>query len=261
MTAARAVLSAHSGSSLVTLEQLSKFSTPAPTKTWSPIPHAKVPELISTIVAERGWSITPNDDGSRFQLSVTSDGGKMFGVAKLVIPKVLDVAIEPDFGMALGFRNSHDKSIALQIVAGTNVFVCDNLMMKGEIRVRREHTSGINIYHELERIFELIPGAAVHLTDWFGSLRNRLMARDEGVSFLAYCVERGALPIADFMGARSSFLASFEQQDGAAIRHGGTMWAAYQAVTEQWKKHSLLQLPGRSAALGAVVDEVRAVAG
>jgi hypothetical protein len=40
----------------------------------------------------------------------------------------------------VGLRNSHDKTFPAGIVAGTRVFVCDNLSFSGLIQIRRKHT-------------------------------------------------------------------------------------------------------------------------
>jgi hypothetical protein len=43
----------------------------------------------------------------------------------------------------IAIRNSHDKSFPLAIAGGSNVFVCTNLILNGEIKVARKHTSQI----------------------------------------------------------------------------------------------------------------------
>lgn len=246
-----ATLSAHGGpqgSQLVTVEELSRFRTPPATRTWTPVPHADIPTIIDRVVTENGWKFAEGQN--KFQLSVTPSGSKMFGVSSIVIPGMLE---GEEFGLAIGFRNSHDKSMSLQMAVGTRVFVCDNMMMNGEYKVRREHTVRISVETELKRALEYVPEAAEKTVAWFGGMRQVCMGRDEGVAFLAKCVEYKALPMVDFMDARSSFLNGFA--DEATIRHGGTLWGAYQAVTEQWKKHSLMQLPEYSHSLNEMVRD------
>ena len=45
--------------------------------------------------------------------------------------------------LAMGFRNSIDKSMPLGICAGVTVFVCDNLALSGDFIKFRKHTSGL----------------------------------------------------------------------------------------------------------------------
>lgn len=47
---------------------------------------------------------------------------------------------QSDFGWIVGLRNSQDQSYAAGLVAGTRVFVCDNLAFSGEVRISRKHT-------------------------------------------------------------------------------------------------------------------------
>lgn len=245
-------LSAHSGSHLVTLDELRTYSTPEPTKTWRPVAHADIPDMIAKAILAAGWHFTGTDDPVRpeFQLSVTENGTKMFGITKIGIPGLLE---GEEFGLALGFRNSHDKSIAFQLVIGTDVFVCDNMMFSGGFKVRREHTINISVSEVIEGTFREIPSATEKLGGWFGGLRQLPMGSDEGVSFLARAVEVKALPIGDFMNARSIFLGSFKSEERTQIQHGGTMWSVYQAITAQWKKHSPMQIPEYSRNLNALV--------
>ena len=42
--------------------------------------------------------------------------------------------------LAVGIRNSVDKSFPLGFCAGSRVFVCDNLAFRSELLVRRKHT-------------------------------------------------------------------------------------------------------------------------
>jgi hypothetical protein len=45
-----------------------------------------------------------------------------------------------DYCRVLGLRNNHDKTFPTGIVAGTSVFVCDNLSFSSEIKFTRKHT-------------------------------------------------------------------------------------------------------------------------
>ena len=53
-------------------------------------------------------------------------------------------------GLALGFRNSYDRSMALGIAVGASVFVCDNLALTGDITIMKKHTR--NVWQSLEEL-------------------------------------------------------------------------------------------------------------
>src|SRR5262249_26397705 len=73
----------------------------------------------------------------------------------LVLFAVLDIRNgngREDLGFAIGIRASNDKSIAIGLVAGVRVFVCDNLALSGDmILLKRKHTSGLDLTREMDR--------------------------------------------------------------------------------------------------------------
>ena len=57
---------------------------------------------------------------------------------------------------APGLRNSHDKTFPAGIVAGAQIFVCDNLRFSGEVKLARKHT--IHIVRDLPRLVQSAVG-------------------------------------------------------------------------------------------------------
>src|SRR5204863_10129851 len=70
----------------------------------------------------------------RERLGVTGDGHRFFGTLDLSTPLAEGIAL------AVGIRNSTDKTFPLGFTAGSRVFVCDNLAFRSELMVRRKHT-------------------------------------------------------------------------------------------------------------------------
>jgi hypothetical protein len=52
----------------------------------------------------------------------------------------LDTTLVPGVSLAVGIRNSTDKTFPLGFCAGNRVFICDNLAFRAELLVRRKHT-------------------------------------------------------------------------------------------------------------------------
>ena len=219
----------------VTVKDLAKVPTPEETKYWHPVAHKEVPNVINQMVKTNGWEFV-NNNGSKFQMVMTETGSKLFGVCLIRIP---EVDTGDDMQIALGFRNSHDKTLALNFAAGSHVSLCTNLMVSSDVQVKHIHTPGIDPLALLEEIFKQIPGAAKKLMDWMKGLKNMHISVDQGVSFLAEAVERKALPILNFMDARNSYLLAAKNEN-PEIQYGDSLWAVYNAITEQWKKHLLL---------------------
>ena len=237
--------------STISLTELRTIKTPAATKTWTPTAHIDVVTTIKDVIKSNDWKF--RNPKSAFTTSVTPDGSKLFGTTEVLIP---DFKEDEEFGMVLGFRNSHDKTIALRFSVGTKVFLCSNLMISADFWIRREHTSKINVRDEVERALGLVPDAAAAFNDHFATMRNIKINHEQGIAFLVEAVRKGALPLVDLMKARDSFTSAFEQDAHKAdklelgsILHGKSMWGAFNSVTEQWKARSFNQLPIKSIQL------------
>ena len=122
-------LLAHCGSRLVTREELDLIKAPEPTSTWFPVDHSIVIDTVSQALIAAGFQI----ERMKFAVSRTDDA-RLFAVADLRSNLATGV------NLAVGIRNSFDKSLPLGFVAGSHVFVCDNLQFRSELIVARKHT-------------------------------------------------------------------------------------------------------------------------
>lgn len=118
----------HCGARTVDREQLRAVATPAATRTWFPIGHLQVLEIVEEKLAEGGFRI------ERERLALSRGDARFFGT--------LDLAstVAPGVTLAVGIRNSIDKSLPIGFAAGARVFVCDNLAFRSEITIARKHT-------------------------------------------------------------------------------------------------------------------------
>ncbi len=55
---------------------------------------------------------------------------------------------DDEMGHSIGIRSSYDKSMSNGICSGAKIFVCDNLIFRGEITYMRKHTK--NVIQDLE---------------------------------------------------------------------------------------------------------------
>lgn len=149
-------LMSHVDTDLVTREQLMVIPAPEPTATWRPIPHIELIESLEQVLRKNQISIREE----RFALR--RDGSTLFGVLQLGYEDT------PDGGAAMGLRTSNDKTMSLQICAGLSVFVCDNLVFRGDlIALNRKHTARLNLRSELS-------GAVLRFQDHFGRLTGEI---------------------------------------------------------------------------------------
>jgi hypothetical protein len=139
----------HAGARGVTAEELEGHKAPPPQGRWYPLAHSRVLGTVTSTLQEAGYAI------ARQRLGLTKDGHRFFGTLDLAAPLV------PGVALAVGVRNSTDKSFPLGFCAGNRVFVCDNLSFKSELLVRRKHT-----LHGERRFTEAIANAVSSLTSF-----------------------------------------------------------------------------------------------
>lgn len=144
-------LIAHSpkfNSKLVTMAELQRLPfAQAIGPRHKPVQHAHLMEALHQEIDHRGYAI------EREQLALAADSAAIFGVIDLV-PKdgVYSLAAR---NKSFGFRNATDQSRGLWGVAGSRVFVCDNLSMSGELfALKRKNTTGLDLGDAVARGFD-----------------------------------------------------------------------------------------------------------
>ena len=107
--------------------------TPEATSTFQPVPHGKFVEAIIESLAYRKIEVVKDE------YAVTHDAQRLFGLLELNIE-------EAGITLALGIRNSHDKSMRLALTAGYRVFVCSNMAFRGDFTpVMRKHSKNMKL--------------------------------------------------------------------------------------------------------------------
>ena len=123
-----ASLITHCGARGVTREELDLIEAPAPTATWFPVRHSLVIDTVSKSLESAGFR------AERTQFALSRGDARLFATMDLASPLAVGV------NLAVGIRNSTDKSLPLGFVAGARVFVCDNMAFRSELLVSRKHT-------------------------------------------------------------------------------------------------------------------------
>jgi hypothetical protein len=125
---AEARLMNHRGAVEVDRQALAGIEAPASTSTWFPLKHSVVLDRVCETLEGSGFGI------EGLQLSIARDEQRFFGVLKLKT-KVTEAC-----SLAVGLRNSTDRSYPIGFALGERVFVCDNLAFHSEIIISRRHT-------------------------------------------------------------------------------------------------------------------------
>lgn len=177
---AESILNLHSGGHLVTDEELKAVPTPAPVGRWHPVSHSAVLETVRGTLIGAGYEIKSQ------ALAIARDGHRFFGTLDLTTPLTEGVAL------AVGIRNSTDKSFPLGFAAGSRVFVCSNLSFNSELLVKRKHTK-----LAVGRWANEIGGAVQKLPSFTAAEQNRLqklmemeLTDDQALAFIVRAMER-----------------------------------------------------------------------
>ena len=211
----------HRGAEIATLDQLANIPLPKETKSYKPVGHAE----LASMLANMATNLLPEFSLEKSQFGLARDGAKMFGVHTF---KNGDSAL----GLSIGFRNSYDRSLSVGIAVGASVFVCDNLMLTGDLTVLRKHTSNVHvdidglalsaIYRSRSAFSQIKADAEV--------MKQIPMSDDEAYRMLGLVYGRGIITPRQIPVVKNEWLKP--SHDAFEPRN---LWSFYNAVTESLK--------------------------
>jgi len=230
----------HCGASAVDLDQVAEVKTPASTRSWVPIPHR---QLIDTV--QRTLAATNLKIGTQAH-SLTHDGSRYFGLME-----ILNRNQNADYTWVLGLRNSHDKTFPAGLVAGSSVFVCDNLSFSGDVRFARKHTRFIN-----RDLPQLISRAMGMLGDKWQEQDRRITAY-KNYALLEQAAHDLVIRSVDVGVCANSYIPDVIRE-WREPKHEAfearNVWSLFNAFTETLKQGNLSELPKRTLALHGLLD-------
>ena len=114
---------------------------------------------------------------------------RFFGTLDLATP------ISDGVSLAIGIRNSTDKSFPIGFCCGQRVFVCDNLPFTSEIVVSKRHTRfGQDRYLEgLARAVAALDQYRESAACWIGQMQESRLSEDAANSYLLQAYETGII--------------------------------------------------------------------
>lgn len=234
----------HAGAAEVPRRALAAVPTPTPTETWRPIPHEEYVRRVEWELPRYGLDVVQEAH------ALTYDGSRYFGLVQ-VAREGLE---HTDYSLVIGLRNSHDKSLPAGLVAGSAVFVCDNLAFSGEVQIARKHTPNILrdlpslVGDALGRLLVLFQTQDERVRRYKSTRLNDATAHDLCVRALdAHVVCASKIP-ALLQEWREPHYQEFEPR---------TLWSFFNATTEVLKG-ALHALPRRSQALFRLCDQFAA---
>ena len=180
-------LIAHSGAEVIKRSDLSTLHTPEATRTHTPVAHSVLVDTLEEVLVVNHLKIVEE------QYSVMSNGQKLFGVMKV---QHTEYKSRTDYRMALGIRASNDKVFPVQLIAGANVFVCDNLAFNGSvIALKKRHCMTLDLKMELQggvlKAIEGYRGFSSQIDSWKGKELNLEQAK----ALILDAAVKGVMPL------------------------------------------------------------------
>lgn len=204
----------------IELEQLSQ-AIPLPPKGagkyWRGVSHREVVFSVLEEMRTRQWKLMTS------KLAVSNDRLDLFGAFELSIP---DLVMPEGQTLSLGIISSNAMRRRLRFVVGSNVLICSNGMVTGEIVLSKKHTMNLNLYEELEGSLDDYLERAKRIPLLVEKLRERELSPVESEHIL---MEAGR---AKLMPWHRIGKVDEEYRQPTFAEHGkGTSWALLNAFT------------------------------
>jgi uncharacterized protein DUF932 len=228
-----ATLISHVDTDIVTRAELLAVPAPEATPTFRPVPHIELVDMLDRVLNQQSIHIRAE------QFALRRDGAVLFGVLQLAWGDTGDGVA------ALGLRTANNRSMSLQICAGLNVFVCDNMCFRGDlIALKRKHTSGLNIKEELTLAVIRFQDHFGKLTGEIAELKRRALPDVDAKALIHDVFARGLMPVRFLPEVSKKYfepaLGEFEPRNA---------WSLHNAFTGVAKE---MPMPTRMPAIQAV---------
>jgi hypothetical protein len=177
----------HSGGRLCSLDELKAVHTPPAEGRWHPVAHSQVLETVLGTLTGAGYAVKSQ------ALAIARDGKRFFGTLDLTTTLTPDSTV----ALAVGIRNSTDKSFPLGYCAGSRVFVCDNLAFNAELLVKRKHTRhAVGRWNvELGQAVQKLPSFAEAEQARIARLMTTEFTDDQALAFILRAMERHVISV------------------------------------------------------------------
>lgn len=212
----------HSGGRVTTREAVEAVPVPEATASYNPVPYGHAIQLMHS-EARRTLGMEVRSEA----YGLNKEGDQMFALLTLDSGNA-------EHGLSIGLRQSYNKSLALGVAIGAQVFVCDNLCFSGSaFRVVRKNTT--NVWPDFRALVSAQIGESLghyrSLEADFGAMKEIPCTLERGYAFL------GVMQGRDLLTPNQATVAF---GDWRAPRHAEfgerNVWGLYNAITEGLKK-------------------------
>lgn len=231
--------------------EMTVMGVPEPkfTKTWHPICHARLIKKLGEAVEYYGFEV------KKKEYSLSANAMKMFGVWTVVENGGRQGGSENgEVRKCIGIKNSMDKSMAVGLVAGVTVLICDNLAFSGDFVELRRHTSGLSD----ETLAELclngvgkIQGKLADFLEWHKGLKDIEITQVQAEHLTFDAMVSGAMSPGKFNALHVMYF------EAAGKYNDGSLYGWHGAVTELMKGTSLMTVSNKNKKLTKLIKDFR----
>jgi hypothetical protein len=231
----------HTGARTATLEEVRNCYTPPASGVWQPLPHIKLRDSIVETLGGAGLQVVDET------AALYREGARVFGIIE-----VKGQRDGGDYGLVVGYRNSHDKTFPASLTLGSRVFVCDNLAFNGEIKLSRKHTRWIQ--RDLPALVERAVSKLIDSRDLqdarYAAYQQYELSRHHASDIILRSLQRGIIGPTLIEDVVSNWV----QPPHPEFRPN-TVWSLFNAYTETFKcLENPLNLARRTTALHGLLD-------
>lgn len=232
----------HRGGWEATKADLAAVPVPESTDSYVPVPYGRFVEEVELHVPRFGLMIAEE------QFALARDGQQMFGVLTCT-----NGHGNEDFALAIGLRNSTDRSLSVQLLAGSKVWLCDNLAFSGEVKASRKHTA--HVFRDLPdiiyRMLSQVRSMQARTVTEIEAMKARMLERRDADHLMVEAIRANALPAS----LLPKVLERWENPAQSELFGGKTAWLLFNAFTEVMKTRSPRQQMEDSLRLTGVFRE------
>jgi hypothetical protein len=211
----------HRGGWEATKADLAAVPVPEPTQSYHPVPYGRFLEEIELHVPRFGLTVRSA------QFALAREGAQMFGVLTCAngVP-------DRDYALAIGLRNSYDRSLSVGLTFGSRVFCCDNLAFSGEVTMHRRHTA--NVFRDLpDLIYRMLSQVSImrERTDAeIAAMKSRDLAPSDAHHLMVEAIKASVVPASRLPKVIEAWEEPRHEEFGPR-----TTWSLFNAFTEVQK--------------------------
>ena len=231
----------HCGAAVVERREVYRTQTPDSTSTWYPMPHRHLLEEVESQLWDSGLEIKSETH------ALSHEGARYFGIIEVAKQS----SEHDDYTWIIGLKNAHDMSMSAGLVAGTRVFVCDNLAFSGLVKIQRKHTrfAARDLRHLTNRAIGKLSGRLQRLDERIERYKNARVTDLQAHDMMVRAVDAKAITNSQI----PEIVEQWRKPDHECFKRRNA-WSLFNAFTEATKKLQPTLQVKRGEALQGLFD-------